>query len=74
LAALGNSYAQLDAAGIRPPTHSLPPERLGWLKSLERRLKGTERFAKISSRPSSHWPEKSSAVGTVQAKNQPAQK
>ncbi|HEV7998771.1 MAG TPA: hypothetical protein VGP63_02750 [Planctomycetaceae bacterium] len=74
LVALANSYAQLDAAGIRPPTHSLPPERWGWLKSLERRLKGTERFAKIPSAPLSNRPQMSPAVGTVQAKNQPARR
>jgi hypothetical protein len=74
LAALANSYAQLDAAGIRPPTHSLPPERFGWLKSLERRLKGTERFAKVPSATPGAWSPKASAVSAVQAKNHPAQR
>ncbi len=74
LTALANSYAQLNAAGIRTPVHSLPPERFGWLKSLERRLKGTERFAKIPSAPPDAWPQQAFASGAVQAENQPAQR
>ena len=47
LAALSNSFALLDAAGISVPAHALPPERLGWLKRLARRWEGTERFVSI---------------------------
>jgi hypothetical protein len=59
LSALAESYAELQHAGIEPPTHALPSERFGWLKTLGRRLNGTERFATILA---------------PQAKNQPAQR
>jgi hypothetical protein len=74
LAALGDSYVQLRGAGIETPVHALPPERYGWLKSLGRRLQGTERFAKIPpSTParSLHAPHSAEAA---QATNQPAQR
>jgi hypothetical protein len=74
LAALANSYAQLEEAGIRPPTHSLPRERHGWFRRLRRCLKGTERFARIPSAPTLRLPQPSHGAGTAQAKNQPAQR
>lgn len=52
LSALAESYDQLERAGIRAPAHSLPHERYGWLKTLGRRLRGTERFAAIPRRHS----------------------
>jgi hypothetical protein len=47
LAVLGEAHAELDRAGIQTPTHTLPSERYGWVRTLGRLLKGTERFAKI---------------------------
>jgi hypothetical protein len=47
LAALSNSYSAMRQAGIEVPTHSLPAERLRWLKRLRRRWQGIERFAAI---------------------------
>jgi hypothetical protein len=47
LLAVARAYAQLQTAGIEAPTHSLPSERLGWLKTLGRRWKGTERYARV---------------------------
>lgn len=52
VSALSRSYAQLATAGIATPTHSLPPERFGWFKTLGRRWQGTERFARVSAAPS----------------------
>jgi hypothetical protein len=72
LAALGTSYAQLQSAGIQTPTHALPHERLGWLKTLGRRLQGTERFAKIP--PPGRSSQQRPVVSTTQAKSQPAQR
>jgi hypothetical protein len=48
LAALANSYATLERAGIEVPVHRLPVERFGWLKRLARRWQGTEKFAAIA--------------------------
>lgn len=47
LAALAESYAMLEAAGVDVPAHTLPPERFGWIKGWARRWQGTERFAAI---------------------------
>ena len=47
LSAVARAYAQLQTAGIEPPTHPLPSERWGWLKTLGRRWKGTERYARV---------------------------
>jgi hypothetical protein len=73
LAALGQAYAQLNRAAIRPPTHELPCERYGWLKTLGRRLKRTERFATIPS-ATGRLPQGTHGVGTAQANSQPAQR
>jgi hypothetical protein len=70
-AALARSYGQLDRAGIQTPTHSLPPERYGWLKALGRRFKGTERFAKI---PQPGGSPESPPADVAQASNQLAQR
>ncbi len=70
LAALALSYAQLSRAGIQTPLHSLPPERYGWLKTLGRRIKGTERFASI---PQVGGPSDGlRAINAAQASDQPA--
>ena len=47
LAALSDSFATLDRAGIQVPCHALPGERFGWLKRLARRWEGTERFGTV---------------------------
>jgi len=73
LLALAQAYAQLGRAGIRPPTHALPPERWGWLKTLERRLKGTERFAKLPSALNVGSLRQTPATTAAQATNQAAQ-
>jgi hypothetical protein len=74
LGALAQSYAHLKSLGIQTPTHGLPSERYGWLKGLGRRLKKTERFAKIPVVPVVRSPHESPAVSTAQASNQPAQR
>lgn len=51
LAALSDSFATLDAAGIIVPYHALPRERFGWFKGLARRWEGTERFATVPNKP-----------------------
>jgi hypothetical protein len=51
LDALAQSFAILDKAAIRVPSHVLPGERFGSLKSLARRWQGTERFAVIPRSP-----------------------
>jgi hypothetical protein len=71
---LAAAYAQLDRAAIRPPTQALPRERFGWLKTLGRRLNGTERFAKIPSASGSGFPQQRPALSPDQARNQPAQR
>lgn len=52
LAALSDSYAMLEQAGIQVPAQALPAERHGWSKRLARRWAGTERFATIRNRNS----------------------
>jgi hypothetical protein len=74
LLALAHAYAQLERAGVRAPQHTLPRERYGWMKTLGRRLKGTERFAKIPSAPDCVSPGEPSPVSDTQARNQPAQR
>jgi hypothetical protein len=74
LAALSQSYAHLKSRGIQTPAQALPSERFGWLKALGRRLKKTERFAKIPMVPVVRSPQEPSAISTAQARNQPAQR
>jgi hypothetical protein len=50
LEALADVYALLDRARIPVPAQAPPPERFGWIKSLQRRLAGTERFVSIEHR------------------------
>jgi hypothetical protein len=71
LAALAKSYARLSHVGIGTPPHSLPEERYGWLRALGRRLKGTERFARI---PSASDSLESLPANDAQASSQPAQR
>jgi hypothetical protein len=72
LAALADSYAQLHRAGIDTPTHTLPRERYGWLRTIGRRIRGTERFAKIP--PTRIVSSRQARPAHVQASNQPAQR
>jgi hypothetical protein len=71
LAALGESYAQLHRAGLDTPIHSLPHERYGWLKTIGRRIKGTERFARI---PPPRITSQQARPAAAQTSNQPAQR
>ena len=47
LAAMARALDALSEAGIDAPLQTLPAERFGWLRHIERRLRGTEPFARI---------------------------